>query len=158
MSINYQTHDFDGDDIVHRYQDILNSRDCIVDEGAVHRHDDLHSSQSEEKSDKPRRGWVPDLSTDELLGYALYEAFMYRGDVTVTLADDSTSITGYVFDRRVGSCIEKSYIRLIPVGYPDKKIRIGYKQIGRIEFSGRDAADGKSWKHYLSKFSDEVID
>src|SRR5690349_22351013 len=44
------------------------------------------------------QGWVPKLATEEELRIALEKAFDYRGDVTVTLKDNSR-IEGYLFDR-----------------------------------------------------------
>jgi len=40
------------------------------------------------------QGWVPKLATEEELRIALEKAFDYRGDVTLTLKDNS-KIEGY---------------------------------------------------------------
>ena len=58
-------------------------------------------------------GWVPELATDEDVRNALEEAFDYRGDVTITLKD-GTRVEGYIFDRRKGSTLANSVVRMIP--------------------------------------------
>src|SRR5437660_7484921 len=55
-------------------------------------------------------GWVPQLTSEEELRIALETAFDYRGDVTLTLKDNS-KIEGYVFDRVVGNSLSNSFVR-----------------------------------------------
>src|SRR6266852_6955317 len=54
------------------------------------------------------QGWVPTLATEEELRIALEKAFDYRGDVTLTLKDNS-KIEGYLFDRTSGPSLSTSY-------------------------------------------------
>ena len=58
-------------------------------------------------------GWVPTLATDEETRVALEKAFDYRGDVTITKKDGSV-VEGYLFDRRNGSTLADSLVRVIP--------------------------------------------
>lgn len=151
-----QTHKNENDRIKH-YQELLNNRECILDEDTLQNHNDLHVKSSDILINKPTRGWIPDLSNAESKQQALHEAFKYRGDITITMTDQ-TMITGYVFDRRIEKDPDNSYLRIIPTGSPDKKIKIRYNQIIKIEFTGKDTAEGKSWKHYQNKQSMKTSD
>jgi hypothetical protein len=98
-------------------------------------------------------GWVPELASPGDLLNALEQAFDYRGDVLITRKDGS-EVEGYVFDRRKGSALADSCVRLLPRdGGP--KISIPYADIAALAFSGRDMAAGRSWeawvRHYWEK-------
>src|SRR6266853_3237534 len=58
-------------------------------------------------------GWIPALASDAEIREALEKAFDYRGDVTITRKDGS-QIVGYLFDRRSGSSLTDSFVRIIP--------------------------------------------
>ncbi len=58
------------------------------------------------------QGWVPKLATEEELRIALEKAFDYRGDVTLTLKDNS-KIEGYLFDRTTGPSLATSFVRVL---------------------------------------------
>jgi hypothetical protein len=94
------------------------------------------------------RVWEP--STEEELREGLEKAFDYRGDVTIT-RQDGTVVEGYIFDRRVGSDLSDSVIRLFPKGDANK-LTICYSDIRTLTFSGRDTAAGKSWEAWLKKY------
>ncbi len=81
---------------------------------------------------------------------ALEKAFDYRGDVTITRMDGS-SIEGYIFDRRTGSTLADSYVRLFPKDSAEK-ISIAYVDIAGLAFTGRDTAAGKSWEAWVKKY------
>jgi hypothetical protein len=105
-------------------------------------------------------GWIPELATAEDLRQALERAFDYRGDVLIT-CKDGAKIEGYIFDRRLGSTLADSFVRLLPKdGSP--KISICYANIGALAFTGRDMAAGKSWeawlRHYWEKKAAGVSD
>jgi hypothetical protein len=86
-------------------------------------------------------GAIPPLASEPEVRDALEKAFDYRGDVTITLKDGRT-IEGYVFDRRSdGPEISDCRVRLIPKD-SSEKIAVGYDQIARLIFSGRDTAAG----------------
>jgi hypothetical protein len=95
-------------------------------------------------------GWVPELATEAELRDALEQAFDYRGDVTITRQDGSR-VEGYVFDRRNGSTLETSAVRIIPRDSAGK-ISIPYSDIAALAFTGRDTAAGKSWEAWVRKY------
>jgi hypothetical protein len=95
-------------------------------------------------------GWVPDLASEDDLRHALEEAFDYRGDVTIT-RKDGTRLEGYIFDRRQGSTLAKSVVRLIPQN-SSQKISVPYSEIAAVAFTGRDTAAGKSWEAWVRQY------
>ena len=96
------------------------------------------------------QGWVPNLATSEELRDALEKAFDYRGDVTITRKNGS-KIEGYLYDRRAGTSLENSLVRVLPAdGSP--RVSIPYSDIGALAFSGRDTAAGKSWEAWVRKY------
>jgi hypothetical protein len=96
------------------------------------------------------QGWVPKLATEEELRVALEKAFDYRGDVTLTLKDNS-KIEGYLFDRTTGSSLTTSFVRILPKD-SHQKLKIAYADIAALAFTGRDTAAGKSWEAWVSKY------
>jgi len=96
------------------------------------------------------QGWVPKLATEEELRMALEKAFDYRGDVTVTLKDNS-KIEGYLFDRTTGPSLSTSFVRILPKD-SHQKVKIAYSDIAALAFTGRDTAAGKSWEAWVGKY------
>jgi hypothetical protein len=100
-------------------------------------------------------GWIPELATPEELRVALERAFDYRGDVLIT-RKDGTKMEGYIFDRRNGSTLTDSFVRLLAKD-GGQKTSICYADIAALAFTGRDMAAGKSWeawvRHYWEKKS-----
>lgn len=96
------------------------------------------------------QGWVPTLATEEELRIALEKAFDYRGDVTVTLKDNSR-IEGYLFDRVTGPSLTTSFVRLLPKDSTQKR-KLAYADIAALAFTGRDTAAGKSWEAWVGKY------
>lgn len=96
------------------------------------------------------QGWVPQLATEEELRVALEKAFDYRGDVTLTLKDNS-KIEGYLFDRTTGSSLTTSFVRILPKD-SHQKLKIAYADIAALAFTGRDTAAGKSWEAWVGKY------
>ncbi len=95
-------------------------------------------------------GWVPDVASPEELRAALEHAFDYRGDVLITRKDGS-QIEGYIFDRRSGSGLADSYVRVLPKqGGP--KATVSYGDIAGLAFTGRDMAAGKSWEAWVRQY------
>ena len=95
-------------------------------------------------------GWVPRLASEEELRIALEKAFDYRGDVTLTLKDNS-KIEGYVFDRVVGNSLTNSFVRVLPKD-ANQKLKIAYADIAALSFTGKDTAAGKSWEAWIRKY------
>ena len=96
------------------------------------------------------QGWVPQLATEEELRIALEKAFDYRGDVTLTLKDNS-KIEGYIFDRVSGATLAASFVRVLPKD-STQRVKISYADIAALAFSGRDTAAGKSWEAWVHKY------
>ena len=95
-------------------------------------------------------GWVPELATDAEVREALEKAFDYRGDITITRKDGS-QIVGYLFDRRQGSSLVDSFVRIIPSN-ASTKVNIAYSDIAALTFSGRDTAAGKTFEAWVKKY------
>ena len=95
-------------------------------------------------------GWIPELANDEDIRQALEKAFDYRGDVTITRKDGS-KIEGYIFDRRSGSILADSFVRVIPNNLREK-LSIPYSDIAALKFSDRDPAAGKSFEAWVRKY------
>ena len=95
-------------------------------------------------------GWVPELAGQEELRQALERAFSYRGDVLITRKDGS-KVEGYVFDRRTGSTLAGSTVRVLPKD-GGAKLSISYAEIAGLAFTGRDMAAGKSWENWVRQY------
>jgi hypothetical protein len=98
-------------------------------------------------------GWIPQLASEEELRQALEKAFDYRGDITITLKDGS-KVEGYLFDRRGGTTLKDSVVRLYPKN-SNEKISIPYSDIAALAFTGRDTAAGKSWEAWMKKYAEK---
>jgi hypothetical protein len=95
-------------------------------------------------------GWIPNLATDAEIREALEKAFDYRGDVTIT-RKDGVKVEGYLFDRRSGSSLADSFVRIIPSS--DKtKVNVSYADIAALAFTGRDTAAGKTFEAWVKKY------
>jgi hypothetical protein len=98
-------------------------------------------------------GWIPQLAGDDEIRGALEKAFDYRGDITITLKSGE-KIEGYIFDRRTGTSLSDSLVRLFPKA-GDQKISILYADIAALAFTGRDTAAGKSWEAWMKKYGEK---
>ena len=100
------------------------------------------------------QGWIPPLAGDDEIRTALEKAFDYRGDVTITLKDGG-KIEGYIFDRRAsGPSLADCSVRLF-LKDKDEKVSVKYIDIARLEFSGRDTAEGKSFETWVRKYNEK---
>ncbi|MGA2375655.1 MAG: hypothetical protein ABSF72_09040, partial [Candidatus Sulfotelmatobacter sp.] len=90
------------------------------------------------------QGWIPQLATEADIRAVIEKAFDYRGDVTISRRNTS-EITGYLFDRRIGPTLETSLVRLMLATSNDRPA-IPYSEIAAIAFTGRDTAAGKSYE------------
>ena len=95
-------------------------------------------------------GWIPAMASDAEIREALEKAFDYRGDITITQKDGS-QITGYLFDRRAGSSLADSFVRIIPSNAPSK-VNVTYSDIAALAFTGRDTAAGKTFEAWVKKY------
>ena len=98
-------------------------------------------------------GWIPQLAGDEEIRAALEKAFDYRGDVSITLKSGE-KVEGYIFDRRTGTSLSDSVVRLFPKT-GNQKISISYANIAALAFSGKDTAAGKSWEAWMKKYNEK---
>ena len=95
-------------------------------------------------------GSVAALAGEDELRAALEQAFDYRGDVRITCQDGS-HVEGYIFDRRPGSSLADSYVRLLPKD-GGGKISVSYLDVAGLAFSGRDMAAGKNWETWVRNY------
>ena len=95
-------------------------------------------------------GWVPELASEAEVREALEKAFDYRGDVTITRKDGS-KVEGYLFDRRSGSSLSDSFVRIIP-SKEQTKVNVTYAEIAALAFTGRDTAAGKTFEAWVKKY------
>ena len=95
-------------------------------------------------------GWIPELAREEDIRQALEKAFDYRGDVSIT-CKDGRKLEGYLFDRRTGSTLSNSVVRIIPSSAREK-LSIPYSEIAALKFSDRDPAAGKSFDAWVRKY------
>ncbi len=95
-------------------------------------------------------GWVPEMASEAEVREALEKAFDYRGDITITRKDGS-KIEGYLFDRRSGSSLSDSFVRIIP-NNAQTKVNVAYSDIGALAFTGRDTAAGKTFEAWVKKY------
>jgi len=96
------------------------------------------------------QGWIPQLATEADIRAVIEKAFDYRGDVTITRKNTS-EITGYLFDRRIGPTLENSVVRLM-LANSNERPQIAYSEIAALAFSGRDTAAGKSYEAWVKKY------
>jgi hypothetical protein len=111
----------------------------------VSSNNDKPNAKAEEKS---LEKWVPTLATKEDLYDALDKALDYRGDITITLKDGA-KVVCYVFNRETK--IPEPYIEVFPAD-KDEKVKIHYKDIAALAFTGIDTAAGKSWAAWIEKY------
>src|SRR5580698_5016021 len=109
--------------------------------------DDIEVAAGRERENL--EGWVPELATDAEIREALEKAFDYRGDITITRKDGS-QVVGYLFDRRAGSSLSNSFVRIIPSNAP-AKVNVAYSDISALAFTGRDKAGGKTFEAWVKK-------
>ncbi len=102
------------------------------------------------------QGFKVDRADPDLLRRALDEAFHYRGDVTITLRNGGKMIDGYLFDRKEGVDLASSCVRVIP-NDSNERLTISYDQIDAVEFSGKDAAAGKTWENWLKRYVEKRL-
>jgi hypothetical protein len=113
-----------------------------------HSADELEHIEGREKENL--EGWIPAMAGDAEIREALEKAFDYRGDVTITRKDGS-QIVGYLFDRRTGSSLTDSFVRIIPSNAP-AKVSVSYSDIAALAFTGRDTAIGKTFEAWVKKY------
>src|SRR5437660_634869 len=97
-----------------------------------------------ERNEKTLQACIPPSANEDAIRATLEKACDCRGEVTLTLKNES-KVEGYLFDRRGnGATLADCTVTLFPKDR-DEKIAIPYNQIARLEFSGKDTAHGKSF-------------
>lgn len=99
------------------------------------------------------QGLIATREDERALVDALEKAFDYRGDVTLTVRGET--VEGFIFDRRRGEGLADSRVRLLTPG--GEKRAVGFDEIERVEFTGRDAAHGKSFETWVKKFTEKRL-
>ncbi len=97
------------------------------------------------------QGVAVDDSDKEKLRQAIEMAVDYRGDVTIIRRSTGESIIGFVFDRRLGTSLRDSTIRIIPPG-EGPRITLSFDDIAEVRFTGRDTAAGKSFEQWVKTY------
>ena len=113
--------------------------------------DDLDNIAGRER--EQLEGWIPELASEAEVREALEKAFDYRGDITVTLREGGR-IEGYLFDRRQGSTLADSFVRIIPTSNR-AKVNIAYSDVAALAFTGRDTAAGKSFDAWVKRYNEK---
>jgi hypothetical protein len=98
-------------------------------------------------------GWVPALASDGDLRVALEKALDYRGDVTLTLKSGER-IEAFIFNCKNGATLADSWVQYYTPSAPEKR-KVGYAEIARIEFSGKDRAAGKHWQDWVKAYNEK---
>lgn len=98
-------------------------------------------------------GWIPELASDDDLRDALERAFSYRGDITMTLKSGER-IEAYVFNRHTGATLADSWVQYFAPHSTEKR-KLGYAEIARLEFTGKDRAAGKHWEDWVKAYNEK---
>jgi hypothetical protein len=97
-------------------------------------------------------GFVPSLASDDELRNALEKAFDYRGDVTIT-TKAGKKIEAFIFNRQTGATLAESYVQYFEPNVNGKQ-KLGYGEIARLEFTGKDRAAGKHWEDWVKAYNE----
>jgi hypothetical protein len=93
------------------------------------------------------QGWVPDIGSYLTLAEVIEHAFDYRGNVTV-IRRDGSELVGYLCNRNASA--PEPFVQVIDEEGAGP-IRISYADILNIRFTGKDPAEGNSWKAWLER-------
>ncbi len=96
-------------------------------------------------------GWDAPVATAEERAAAIEHAFDYRGDITVGTADGRT-VEGYVFDRQADG--PEPRFRLVTAA--GERVDLRYDEVARLNFTGKDAAHGKSFETWVRKYAEKM--
>jgi hypothetical protein len=84
---------------------------------------------------------------------AVQRAVDFRGDVTIETTDGRT-VEGYAFDARLGE--EGESIRVLPAD-SNTRTEVPLARIRRLDFTGKDAASGKSWENWIRRYAEKKL-
>ncbi|MCA9284736.1 MAG: hypothetical protein KDA22_05960 [Phycisphaerales bacterium] len=94
------------------------------------------------------QGTSVDAGNPEMLAEALHKALEYRGDVTLHLRTSDAPVEGYIFDLQ-GE--RTPTVRLLPKD-ADERRTIVFRDIARLEVTGKDTAAGKSFENWVKRY------
>ena len=97
------------------------------------------------------QGITVDGSDKEKLRQAIAMAVDYRGDVTIIRQSTGESVIGFAFDRKLGTSLRDSTIRMIPAG-EGARITLSLDDIAEVRFTGPDTAAGKSFDQWVKTY------
>ncbi len=87
-----------------------------------------------------------DVSCSDEITRQLMDAVDFRGDVTITTIDGVKQV-GYIFN------YDEQSVEFFPNGRPDV-VTMSRKLLAKVEKTGRDTADGKSYEAWLKKYNE----
>ena len=92
-----------------------------------------------------QHGFRTDDSEPEAMRAAVEAAVDYRGDVSVQRRSTNEPIVGFIFDSSA------AVLRLLPADGAER-ITIPLDDVAAIEFTGKDAAEGRSFETWVKKY------
>jgi hypothetical protein len=92
-------------------------------------------------------GWTPEIGPALPLAEVIEFAFDYRGNTTVVRRDGS-ELVGYLFNREARG--PAPFVELFDEAGAGP-IRVPYADIATIRFTGKDTAEGNSWKAWVER-------
>lgn len=93
------------------------------------------------------QGWTPEIGPYLTLAEVIEHAFDYRGNVTV-IRRDGTELVGYLSNRDAAAT--EPFVQVIDE-QGEGPIRIAYADIVNVLFTGKDPAEGNSWKAWIER-------
>jgi hypothetical protein len=96
-------------------------------------------------------GWAPEPSSTLPLSRIVDLAFDYRGNTTVVKVDGS-ELEGYVFNRDAE--VAEPFLQMFD-GAGNGPVRIPYREIRTIRFTGKDTAAGTSYTAWVRRREQE---
>ena len=93
------------------------------------------------------QGWVPDIGPYLTLEEVIEHAFDYRGNVTV-VRRDGTELVGYLFNRDTQA--PEPFVQLFDEA-GNGPIPVRYAEIASVRFTGKDTAEGNSWRAWMER-------
>ncbi len=103
-------------------------------------------------------GFVFRVDDGDTLGLqnAILASVDYRGDVTITRKSSPEQVVGYVYDYRQSDDPMKAVFRLLPAD-GSERLTIPLGDLIAIEFSGKDAAAGRSFETWAREYASKKL-
>ncbi len=94
--------------------------------------------------------WLPKLTSPQS---PLVPPLDFCGDVTIALKSGE-KVEAYIFNRNTGRTPADSWAQYLAPNVPGK-CKLGYDQIARLEFTGKDRAAGKHWEDWVKAYNEK---